>query len=240
MHVTGAEWLVIATVVALAATIQGVVGFGGNLLAVPVVALIVPAALPGAMVLPSLPMVVAMAIHERDHVDWRGNWFLLAGRIPGTALGVMVVAIVSSEVLAIVIGSVVLIGVAISLLASHLHPGVNAVTATGTGVAVGVMGAAAAIEGPPLALLYQNDPPPVLRSTLATQFAIGTFITLAGLALGAQLESWQVLLGLSLMPSYALGLLLSMPIRPHLHGRNLRPFVLAIATIAGLLAITRG
>jgi hypothetical protein len=45
-----------------------------------------------------------------------------------------------------------------------------------------------------------------------------------------------VLLGLSLMPSYGLGLLLSLPIRPHLHGRNLRPAVLAIA---GLLAIAR-
>jgi uncharacterized protein YyaL (SSP411 family) len=70
---------------------------------------------------------------------------------------------------------------------------VNAATATGTGVAVGVMGTAAAIEGPPLALLYQNDPPPVLRSTLATQFTIGTLVTLVGLTVGAQLHGWQVL-----------------------------------------------
>jgi uncharacterized membrane protein YfcA len=234
-----ADWLVIATVVALAATVQGVVGFGGNLLAVPVVALVVPAALPGAMVLPSLPMVVAMATTEREHVDWRGNWFLLLGRIPGTALGVAVVAFVSSEVLAVVIGSVVIVAVLVSLFAARLHPGVNATTATGTGVAVGIMGTAAAIEGPPLALLYQHDPPAVLRSTLATQFAIGTFVTLVGLAVGAQLHWWQVLLGLSLMPSYGLGLLASLPLRPHVHGRNLRPVVLTVAALAGILAIAR-
>jgi uncharacterized membrane protein YfcA len=239
VHVSVADWVVIASAVAAAATVQGVVGFGGNLLAVPVVALVVPAALPGAMVLPSIPMVVAMAVTEREHVDWRGNWFLLLGRIPGTALGVGVVALVSSDVLAVVIGAVVILAVLVSLLAAHLHPGVNATTATGTGVAVGVMGTAAAIEGPPLALLYQNDPPPVLRSTLATQFAIGTFITLAGLTVGAQLHGWQVLLGLSLMPSYALGLALSLPIRPHVRGRNLRPLVLGIAALAGVLAIVR-
>jgi uncharacterized protein len=239
VHVSGAEWLVIATVVVLAATVQGVVGFGGNLLAVPVVALVVPAALPGAMVLPSLPMVVAMAVNERDHVDWRGSRFLLLGRLPGTALGVLVVALVSTEVLSAVIGGVVLVAVAISAFASHLHPGVNPTTATATGVATGVMGAAAAIEGPPLALLYQHDPAPVLRSTLATQFAIGTFITLTGLTLGGQLHGWQVLLGLSLMPSYGIGLALSIVVRPHVRGRNLRPYVLAIAAVAGLLAITR-
>jgi uncharacterized membrane protein YfcA len=90
VQISAADWFVIATAVALAATVQGVVGFGGNLLAVPVVALVAPAALPGAMVLPSFPMVVAMAVAERDHVDWRGNWFLLLGRLPGTALGVAV------------------------------------------------------------------------------------------------------------------------------------------------------
>jgi len=41
------------------------------------------------------------------------------------------------------------------------------------------------------------------------------------------------------MPSYGLGLLLSLPIRPNLHGRNLRPAVLAIAGFAGVLAIVR-
>ena len=239
MHVSGAEWVVLATVVALAATVQGVVGFGSNLLAVPIVALIVPAALPGAMVLPSFPMALAMAVHERDHVDWRGNRFLVIGRLPGTALGVTVVALVSSQVLSVVIGALVLVAVAVSLLAARLHPGVNPTTATVTGVAVGLMGTAAAIEGPPLALLYQHDPPPVLRSTLATQFAIGTAITLTGLTIGGQLHWWQVLLGLSLMPSYGVGFALSLLVRPHVHGRNLRPLVLGIAALAGLLAIAR-
>jgi len=239
VHVTLGEWLVIAGTVLAAATVQGVVGFGSNLLAVPVVALIVPAALPGAMVFPGVPMSVGMAISERDHVDWRGSRFITWGRLPGTAAGVAVVAIASSEMLAIVIGCLVVAAVITSVFAAHLHPGVTPKTATVTGVVTGFTGTAAAIDGPPLALLYQNDPQPVFRSTLATQFIIGTVFTLTGLTIAGQLHWWQVLLGLSLVPSYCVGFALSLAIRPRIGVRNLRPVVLAIAALTGVAAILR-
>jgi uncharacterized membrane protein YfcA len=239
VHVSGAEWLVIAAAVVVASTVQGVVGFGSNLLAVPVVALLVPAALPGAMVVPGIPMAVAMAVTEREHIDWRGSRYLLLGRVPGTALGVAVVAAVSTNALAVIVGAVVLVAVALSLTASHLHPGITPTSATVVGVTTGITGTAAAIDGPPLALLYQHDPAPVFRSTLATQFAIGTVFTITGLVLGGALHGWQLLLGLSLMPSYFAGLALSLVIRPRLAGRNLRPAVLTIAALTGVAAIMR-
>jgi uncharacterized membrane protein YfcA len=239
VHVSAVEWLAIATTVIAASTVQGVVGFGSNLLAVPVVALLVPDALPGAMIIPGLPMALAMAFGEREHVDWRGSRFILAGRVPGTALGVAVVVIVSTHVLAIVIGTVVIAAVLVSVFAAHLHPGVTPTSASATGFATGFTGTAAAIDGPPLALLYQNDPPPVFRSTLATQFAIGTVFTLAGLLIGGELHGWQLLLGASLMPSYLAGFALSLVVRPRLGTRNLRPIVLTIAALTGVAAILR-
>src|SRR5262249_58128744 len=88
VHVSVAQWLVLSATVIAAATVQGVVVFGSTLLAVPVVALIVPSALPGAMVFPGVPMAVTMAVAERSHVDWRGSRFLILGRLPGTLIGV--------------------------------------------------------------------------------------------------------------------------------------------------------
>jgi len=239
MHVSGIEWVVIALAVAAASTVQGVVGFGSNLLAVPVVALIVPAALPGAMVFPGAPMSFAMAFHERGHIDWRGSAYLFLGRLPGTALGVAVVAAVSTSTLAVVVGAIVVLAAALSVVANHLHPGVTPTSATVTGVVTGLTGTAAAIEGPPLALLYQNDPAPVFRATLATQFSIGTLFTLVGLVLGGQLHEWQVLLGISLVPCYFAGLGLSLLIRPRVARRSLRPAVLVIAALTGTAAILR-
>jgi uncharacterized membrane protein YfcA len=184
-------------------------------------------------------MAVAMAVSEREHIEWRGSRNLLLGRVPGTALGVAVVAAVSTNALAVIVGAVVLVAVALSLTASHLHPGITPTSATVVGVTTGITGTAAAIDGPPLALLYQHDPAPVFRSTLATQFAIGTVFTITGLVLGGELHGWQLLLGLSLMPSYFAGLALSLVIRPRLAGRNLRPAVLTIAALTGVAAILR-
>ena len=79
----------------------------------------------------------------------------------------------------------------------------------------------------------------MFRSTLATQFAIGTVFTITGLLLGGELHTWQLLLGVSLMPSYFVGLALSLVIRPRLAGRNLRPAVLVIAALTGAAAIIR-
>src|SRR4051812_36206756 len=147
------------------------------------------------MIIPGLPMALAMAVSERDHVDWRGSRFIVAGRLPGTALGAPVVVIVSTQVLAVGIGSVVIAAVGLSVLAAHLHPGVTPTTAVATGIATGFTGTAAAIDGPPLALLYQHDRAPVFRSTLATQFTIGTVFTATGLLLAGELHPWQLLLG---------------------------------------------
>ena len=140
-----------------------------------------------------------------------------------------VVAAVSTETLAVIIGAVVIAAVVLSLVASHLHPGITPTSASLTGVATGITGTAAAIDGPPLALLYQNDPPPVFRSTLATQFALGTVFTITGLLIGGELHGWQVLLGVSLIPSYFAGLA----------GRDLRVAILAIAALTGVAAIVR-
>jgi uncharacterized membrane protein YfcA len=239
VHVSGWEWAAIASVVLLAATVQGVVGFGSNLLAVPFVALIVPAALPGAMIFPGLPMTVGMTVHERDHVDRRGSRYLILGRIPGTVLGVAIVAAIATDTLAIVIGAIVLLAVLLSVVARRLHPGITATSATTVGVVTGITGTAAAIDGPPLALLYQNDPAPIFRSTLAAQFTIGTFITLVGLLVGGQLHLWQVALGVSLWPSYLAGLALSLALRRRLAHVSLRPAVLIIAALTGAAAIIR-
>src|SRR5262249_39080497 len=112
-------------------------------------------------------------------------------------------------------------------------------SAAAAGVVTGVTGTAAAIDGPPLALLYQNDPPPVFRATLATQFALGAVITLTALLLAGHLHAWQALLGLSLMPSFFAGLGLSLVIRPRVARHNLRPVVLTIAALTGIAAIVR-
>jgi uncharacterized protein len=100
------------------------------------------------------------------------------------------------------------------------------------GVASGVMGTAAGIGSPPLALVNQNRPGAQLRSTLAISFVVGTLISLAALFRVGMVREWHVLFALELLPGLILGLLASNFAIPLLDRKWLRP---ALLTFTGLL-----
>jgi len=231
------DYSLIFTVVIVGAAVQGSIGFGQNLVIVPVVALLLPEALPGTFIIAGLPLTLAMAAREHAGIDRRGVAWIALGRLPGTVVGVAVVALVSSRLLGGLAGAAVLLGVAMSVLAGPVR--VRPSTALGAGVASGVMGTAAAVDGPPLALLYQHHPGPAFRPTLAVCFIIGTVMSLTGLLLAREITGAQVLLALALLPALGAGYGISRWAHRHLDGRNLRPIVLTVVAVTGLAAVVR-
>ena len=238
IHLSAVEYLVTLAVVTVGAAVQGTLGFGANLLAVPVLALFEPAAVPAATTMMALPLANSMAVAERGHVDWPGVGWLMVGRIPGTMVGAAIVAVVAASTLSVLAGAAVLVAVALSLVTTTLV--VNRATTMSAGLASGIMGTATSIGGPPLALLYQHHEGPVLRSTLAVTIGIGTVISLGGQAVAGAVHGWQLLLALSLLPGVATGLALGRVVSRRVDERWLRPAVLAFATGAALLAVGRG
>jgi len=59
-------------IVLVGGLVQDTAGFGANLIAAPVVAVAAPGAVPGALVLMSLPLTVTMAAREHDAIDRPG------------------------------------------------------------------------------------------------------------------------------------------------------------------------
>lgn len=238
IHLSAVEYLVTLAVVTVGAAVQGMLGFGSNLLAVPVLALFEPAAVPAATTMLALPLATGMAVAERGHVDWHGVGWLMVGRIPGTVVGAAIVAVVAASTLSVLAGAAVLVAVALSLVTTTVV--VNRVTTVSAGLASGIMGTATSIGGPPLALLYQHHEGPVLRSTLAVTIGIGTVISLGGQAVAGAVHGWQLLLALSLLPGVATGLALGRVVSRRVDERWLRPTILAFAIGAALLAVGRG
>ena len=99
------------------ATIQGGIGFGMNLVTVPILALFIPEALPATAVFLGIPISIAMVRHEFHALDRRGIGWIMVGRVPGSILGAWVVATVTLAALQAFIGVVVLLIVGVSLLA---------------------------------------------------------------------------------------------------------------------------
>lgn len=238
LGIGGWELVAALAIVMLGGMVQGAIGFGLNLMIVPVLALLAPGSVPGSMVVLSMPMTLTMLLREHHAIDWLGVRSIALGRIPGTLAGVAVVAAVPDAELAIVVGAVILFGVVLSAL----HPGIPVTRKSGTaaGVIAGVTGTAAGVDGPVLALLYQHQEPHTLRATLATCFLIGAAVSGIALAIAGELSIEQLEFTAILLPAMLVGLALSGSLSRRLRPEILRPAVLIFATVAGLVAGIRG
>ena len=224
--------------VAVGATVQGSIGFGMNLVAVPVVAILDPTALPATLVLAGLPLSVMMVRRERHAIDRRGVAWILVGRVPGTVLGAWIVTAASPNVLSALLGATVLSAVAMSARKRPVQ--ITPSTSTAAGFASGTMGTAAAIGGPPLALLYQHHDGETIRSTLAASFLLGTGLSIVTLSAAGELTMRHVRLALVLTPAVAVGVAISTRLATVLDARWIRPAVLCFAALAGAVAILNG
>lgn len=232
MDLTFGALLVAVAATFVGATIQGSLGFGMNLITVPALALVLPEALPVAVILLALPMSIGMVAHERRAVDRAGAAWILLGRLPGTIAGAAVVAAVSTRALQAVTGIVVLLLVLASL---RMPPVViRPPTQIVAGVVSGITGTAAGIGGPPLALLYQHRDGPTMRSTLALTFFVGMVMSLATLGIAGQVNAGPMLLGAGLGPIVMGGVILGRRFHDHLDAGWLRPAVLAFAGLSAV------
>ena len=238
MHLSAAELAVALAAVLAGSFVQGSVGFGINILAAPVMAIVEPEALPATLILAALPLALGMLVREHGAIDREGLRWLLVGRLPGTALGVVGVATLPADGLSAVIGALVLLAVAMSAVAPPLAVTRN--SALAVGALSGAMGTASSIGGPPAALLYQHHPGAVLRSTTAALFVFGTILSVAALAVAGEVTADDVVLALVLTPAIAAGLLLSHLLAGRIDAGWLRPAVLVVAGVAGALTLLRG
>lgn len=230
------EEIALATViVAVGASIQGVMGFGLGLIGAPLLALFEPALVPGPLLFAVLPLTILVALRERGALDLHGVRWALVGRLPGTVAGSLAVASLPHGPLAILLGLVVIAAVVMSVAGWRLRPTTG--TMLTAGMASGFMGTATSIGGPPMALVYQRHSGPQLRATLALYFVIGGWLSLLMLALAGEFRGAELRAGLVLLPGVLAGFICSGWLGGVLDRGYTRTAVLAFSTAAAIALI---
>lgn len=223
----------------LGATVQGLFGFGINLLAAPLLVLIDPRFAPGPVIVASLLGSAFVIVRGRGQTDRRAVGWALAGRVPGTALGALVVLAAAGARLRPLVGLVVLVAVAISVVGRGIQR--RRATLVGVGVVSGVMNMVAGLGGAPFGLACQDMPGPVLRPTLASYVLAGGALSVAALAAGGALAGSVWRLTLVLLPGVVLGFGLSTVLVPLADRRAIaRSGILVIATAGAIAAMVKG
>jgi len=149
--------------------LQGFVGFGFAIAAVPLIGLFMPPAiaLPYAMVLQAV-LGLAGLPGALKLCRWSLFWWLAAGMAVGTPLGLMVITSLPAVAGRFFLGLVVMAAFALILAGRQLSAHVTMRTTVAAGMVAGVMNGIAGMAGPPAVALVMSSEiePEQARATL--------------------------------------------------------------------------
>lgn len=229
------EWMLATGVLLVCATIQGSIGFGVGLLGAPILYLIHPVLVPAPILMVGMALPMMILVRDWHDVQLRDAAWAFPGTLLGTALGAVILGMISADGLSLLFGSLVLLGVGLSVVGQvpSLRPR-NVLAAAGLS---GFMATTTSIGGPPLALAFQTMHGRRLRGTLSAVFVPGGVLALTALYLVGRFGTTELLTGFSLLPAIILGFWISGHTVRLLDRHWLRPVLLLFSATAGLYAI---
>ena len=179
MEISLWQTLAAMSIVGFGALVQGTIGFGMAVVAAPFLYQIDPGLVPGPLIFSGMMIGLLSARRYAKDIEWKTLGYALMGRVPGSMIGVAILSVISGSNISLMLGAMVLLVVAGSLLPYKVS--ISPKTLFSAGFCSGIMGTAASIGGPPMALLMQNESGNRIRANLAVFFIFGSSISLMAL-----------------------------------------------------------
>lgn len=228
---------IVALCVAVGGVLQGSVGFGFGAFAAPLLAIVDTRLVPGPLLVTALAITLLVAWRERHSLHLAEVGWAVAGRVPGTVVGALAVALLPTRALVIALALTVLFAVAVSL--GNLRVQRTRHSLLVAGIASGTMGTATSVGAPPMALLYQDAPGATLRGTLSGFSLLGAAGSLVGLFAVGELGQFELQAGLLLVPPMLVGYGLSAAVARYLDQGRSRKAVLGLCAASSLFLLVR-
>lgn len=181
---SGATFAILA-VLFFATFIRSALGFGEALIAVPLLALLLPVRVAAPLaVLVSITVAVAVLIEDWRSVHFHSAGWLALSTLFGIPLGLLLLKTVSESAVKTMLGSLV-IAFALYSLAGRKPKLHNDRLAPLFGFAAGILGGAYGMNGPPLVVygVLRRWQPSEFRATLQGYFLIASVAGMAGYAI---------------------------------------------------------
>lgn len=223
--------------VAVGTAVQASIGFGLAMIAAPLVMLVEPAFVPGAVIGTALVLSLWMAWDDRQAIDLRTLKAAIVGRALGVPPGALLLGSASAATFDTVFGVLVLLAVGMSLWHSNIKPTRWAVFFAS--IAAGFMGTISSIGGPPLALVYQNASAAELRGNLSVLFIVGTSLSLVALTVIGRFGLADLGYTAVLLVGVVIGVLCRGPVKARLDRSTARPWLLGLCTVSALAVLAR-
>lgn len=221
----------------LGSIVQTSTGMGFAMVAVPLLALINLAYVPGPVLFVNIFLAIFMLKDGRSQIVRYEITTLLPMIIVGSALGVLVLLKIPSDSVSVLFSILILCAVLLSLISNT-----KKITRYGLifgGISAGLMGTTSGIPGPPLAVLYQNEKIQKTRATLALVFLFAYISSLSGITIAGGFDLLLAFTGLLLLPGLILGFLIGKKYRDLLPKSIARTGMLSIASIGAIILLIK-
>jgi uncharacterized membrane protein YfcA len=170
-------------VVFLATLVRSALGFGEALVAVPLLALVIPVEVAAPLaVLLSVTVAAVALVQDRHHVQFRSAGRLVLATLPGIPLGLLLLTAADERAVKAVLGVVILAFSAYCLAGRAAAELRDDRLAWAFGFGAGVLGGAYGMNGPPLVVYgtLRRWPPEQFRATLQGYFLPASLAGMAG------------------------------------------------------------
>lgn len=227
----------LSIIVACGAFLQSLIGLGFVMIAAPFLVLYDPYFVPVPMLFLGTFLPMLIILRDRKSIDFSGIKSAILGRIIGNIIAVWLVTIISQSTLLVIFGVLILISVILSTITFNIRP-----TITTVGIAgffSGLMGTIAALGGPPMAMIYQNEKGDVIRANLSGFFVLGSLLSLVFLGIAGRVQLNDFKLFCYMVPGILIGFYLSKYAVEFVDRRYMRKAMLSVSFLAGIIVIIK-
>jgi uncharacterized membrane protein YfcA len=173
----------VIVVLSLATFVRAALGFGEALVAVPILALIIPIQIAAPVaVLISITVAAGLLVQDWRHLHLRSASWLIVATLIGTPLGLLLLTRVPTNFVKVCLGLVILAFSLYGLLRRELAALKDDRLIWAFGFSAGVLGGAYGMNGPPLAIYgaLRGWSTQQFRATLQGYFLVASMMAMAG------------------------------------------------------------
>ena len=229
-------------VVFLGVFVQCVAGFGSALVAMP---LLVPLlGLETATPLVAMMSIVtapSMAWKYRHACQWGEVWRMMAGALPGVAVGLALPNVIDPHIVVVCAGVVVMAYAVYGLVGPHLPHIRNRAWATPFGAMAGLLYGAFNIGGPPVVIYgtCRRWAPNSVRANLQTQSVVIVYCVFFGHLFQGHCTTQVWVDFAAILPAMALALVVGFWLNRYVNAAMFRRIVLVLLVVVGAMLIFR-
>jgi uncharacterized protein len=182
---TSLTTVAVLAVLFLATFVRSTIGFGEALVAVPLLALVLPVEVAAPLsVLVSITVAVIVVIQDWRNIHFRSAGWLVASTLFGIPLGLLMLKTVPESIVKALLGLFIILFAIYSLVNRTHRELTNDRLAPLFGFSAGILGGAYGMNGPPLVIygVLRRWTPAQFRATLQGYFLIASIVGMAGYA----------------------------------------------------------